>query len=83
MKNRFFIILLFSLFPLNSLIAQSTSFDLKHLEHTHDMISLSPWGPYSKNYAGISHIPAMQKGICFDFSVMPGYYMGKILVPNV
>lgn len=52
------------------------------LENTHD-ISLSPWGPYSKKYAGISHIPDMQKGMRFDFSVFPGYYRNKALVPNV
>lgn len=52
------------------------------LDGTHD-IRLSPWGPYSKKYAGISHIPEMQSGIRFDFSVMPGFYRNKMLVPNV
>lgn len=52
------------------------------LEHSHD-IALSPWGPYSKKYAGISHIPDQQKGLRFDVSVMPGYYRNKVLVPNV
>ena len=40
---------------------------------SHDIASLHAWGPYSKRYAGISHIPDMSKGIRFDFSVMPGY----------
>lgn len=52
------------------------------LDGTHD-IRLLPWGPYSKKYAGISHIPEMQSGIRFDFSVMPGFYRNKMLVPNV
>ena len=38
---------------------------------SHDITSLTSWGPYSKRYAGISHIPDIKKGIRFDFSVMP------------
>lgn len=49
----------------------------------HDITSLSAWGPYSKRYAGISHIPDIGKGTRFDFSVMPGYYRNKQLVPHV
>lgn len=49
----------------------------------HDISSLRAWGPYSKRYAGISHIPDMRKGIRFDFSVMPGYYRNRQLVPHV
>ena len=49
----------------------------------HDIASLHAWGPYSKRYAGISHIPDMRKGIRFDFSVMPGYYRNRQLVPHV
>lgn len=52
------------------------------LDKSHD-VYLSPWGPYSKKYAGISHIPAMQKGLKFEFSVMPGMYRFKTVVPNV
>ena len=50
---------------------------------SHDITSLQAWGPYSKRYAGISHIPDMQAGIRFDFSVMPGYYRNRQLVPHV
>lgn len=50
---------------------------------SHDITSLHRWGPYSKRYAGISHIPDMQKGMRFDFSVMPGYYRNRQLVPHV
>lgn len=49
---------------------------------SHDM-RLSPWGPYSKKYAGISHINDMTSGMRLDFSVCPGYYRSKLLVPNV
>ena len=50
---------------------------------SHDITSLHAWGPYSKRYAGISHIADMDKGIRFDFSVMPGYYRNRQLVPHV
>ena len=53
------------------------------LTNSHDIITLNSWGPYSKRYAGISHIPDLQKGIRFDFSVMPGYYRNRQLVPHV
>jgi hypothetical protein len=52
------------------------------LENSHDIL-LSPWGPYSKKYAGISHINNMQSGMRFDVSVFPGYYRNRVLVPNV
>lgn len=51
--------------------------------NSHDITSLHAWGPYSKRYAGISHIPDMQTGIRFDFSVMPGYYRSRQLIPHV
>lgn len=50
---------------------------------SHDITSLQAWGPYSKRYAGISHIPDLQAGMRFDFSVMPGYYRNRQLVPHV
>lgn len=51
--------------------------------NSHDISSLPYWGPYSKRYAGISHIPKIEEGLRFDFSVMPGYYRNKQLVPHV
>ena len=68
-------------------ISKSESVGVKPLHNypldSHDISSLLSWGPYSKRYAGISHIPNMQQGIRFDFSVMPGYYRNKQLVPHV
>lgn len=46
-------------------------------------LSLSAWGPYSKRYAGISHIANEERGIRFDLSVFPGLYRRKVDVPNV
>lgn len=55
---------------------------LQALSKSHD-VQVGDWGPYSKQYAGISHIPDMPTGMRFDFSVMPGYYRNKVLIPNV
>ncbi|WP_217606903.1 hypothetical protein [Chitinophaga sp. GbtcB8] len=58
------------------------NFDTSKLNGSHDL-RLPSWGPYSKRYAGISHIPDLTSGMRFDFSVLPGYYRNKLLVPNV
>ncbi|MGH7940429.1 MAG: twin-arginine translocation signal domain-containing protein, partial [Limisphaerales bacterium] len=46
-------------------------FDFKRLARTHDLPSLPDWGPFSKKYFGISHVPDIQRGLSFDFSVFP------------
>lgn len=48
---------------------------------SHDL-RLPAWGPYSKKYNGISHIPDIAKGIRFDLSVFPGYYRHRVNVPH-
>lgn len=53
------------------------------LNNSHDITTLPHWGPYSKRYAGISHINNLDSGVRFDFSVMPGYYRNKQSVPHV
>ncbi|MDP4276345.1 MAG: trehalase family glycosidase [Bacteroidota bacterium] len=55
----------------------------KQLDQTHDIITLPSWGPYSKKYAGISHIPVIGNGMRFDVTAMPGYYRNRVMVPNV
>lgn len=62
--------------------AQGT-FSQSLLNNSHDVESLHSWGPYSKRYAGISHIADLQSGVMVDFSVMPGYYRRSYMVPNV
>jgi len=47
------------------------TFDFKQLAQTHDLPSLPNWGPYSKKYFGISHIPDVKAGLSFDFSIFP------------
>ncbi|HPI74182.1 MAG TPA: hypothetical protein PLZ01_12285, partial [bacterium] len=54
---------------------------LDEIKDTHDL-SFPAWGPYTKKYIGLSHIPDVQKGIRFDLSVFPGFYRRKVDVPN-
>lgn len=49
---------------------------------THDLV-LPDWGPYTKLYSGISHIPKAKDGVRFDLAVFPGYYRRRVDVPNV
>ncbi len=55
---------------------------MRELENTHDL-RLPQWGPYTKDYVGISHLPDLSSGLRFDLSVFPGYYRGRVAVPNV
>jgi polygalacturonase len=55
----------------------------QRLDKTHDIETLPKWGPYSKKYAGISHIPDLKQGLRFDLTAMPGIYRNQVMVPNV
>ena len=55
---------------------------MKEMGKTHAK-SLPKWGPYTKKYIGISHIPDVKRGLRFDLSVFPGFYRRKVDVPNV
>lgn len=71
----------FTFFFFDNLNAQQIiNFD--KLNGTHDL-SLPDWGPYTKRYIGISHIPRKESGIRFDLSVFPGFYRRKVAVPDV
>lgn len=48
---------------------------------SHDIASLSKWGPYSKEYFGISHIQDLSSGIQVEFSLVPGLYRRNVKVP--
>ena len=56
--------------------------DLPLLRNSHDL-RLSAWGPYTKRYMGISHIPDARAGLRFDLSVFPGLYRRGVQLPNV
>lgn len=49
--------------------------------HPHDL-DLPLWGPYSKRYAGCSHIPDPATGCRLDVSVFPSWHHGRVEVPN-
>ena len=49
---------------------------------THNL-TLPEFGPYTKRYSGISHVPAANKGFRFDLAVFPGLYRRRVDVPNV
>lgn len=55
--------------------------DTSPLQFTHDL-RLPDWGPYTKKYNGISHLPDLGSGLRFDLSVFPGYYRREVRVPN-
>ena len=48
---------------------------------SHDIPSLSKWGPYSKEYFGISHIDDLGSGIQVEFCLVPGAYRRNVKVP--
>ena len=48
---------------------------------SHDIASLSKWGPYSKEYFGISHIEDLSSGIQVEFCLVPGAYRRNVKVP--
>lgn len=83
MKKNLFVLTFICCLSIKLLVAQILNADFKQMEKTHDIYSLSQWGPYSKKYAGISNIPDFRKGIRFDVSVLPGFYRSKVLIPNV
>lgn len=49
---------------------------------SHDITSLSQWGPYSKKYFGISHIADLKSGIQVEFSLVTGQYRRNFKIPN-
>ena len=53
------------------------------LSNSHDVTSLGSWGPYTKQYSGISYVNDVDAGIRFDFTVVPGFYRRTYHVPNV
>jgi hypothetical protein len=63
--------------------AKQYRFDPGQLARTHDLLSLSDWGPYSKKHFGITHIPDVHRGLSFDFSIFPLLTHGPVKLPSV
>lgn len=51
--------------------------------NSHDVTTLGEWGPYGKQYAGISHIGDLSSGMRFDFCVVPGFYRRTYMIPSL
>ena len=52
--------------------------------NSHDITTLPEWGPYTKQYAGISHVADAGSGVRVDFSVLSGLYRrSSVCIPNV
>lgn len=49
---------------------------------SHDIRSLSQWGPYSKEYHGIAHIDDLKSGIKVEFCMVPGQYRRNVKIPS-
>ena len=58
-------------------------FPSAQIAQTHDLPSLPNWGPYSKKYFGVSHIPDLQRGLSFDLSIFPVPAYGPVVLPSV
>ena len=61
---------------------KSLSIAKEDQQRSHDL-NLPSWGPYTKKYIGVSHIPSIQEGLRFDLSIFPGLTNQKTVVPNV
>ena len=48
---------------------------------SHDIASLDRWGPYSKEYFGISHISDLSSGVQVEFCLVTGVYRRNFKVP--
>ena len=51
------------------------------LAGNHDL-SLSDWGPWARNYVGLSHIACPKRGHRMDFFLAPGMYRREVFPPD-
>ena len=65
-----------------SWMAGSDSFLAVELTGSHDL-RLPAWGPYTKRYSGISHVPDVERGLRFDLSVFPAFHHRAPTIPTV
>ncbi len=52
-----------------------------YLRNSHDL-SLSDWGPYARDVYGLSHIADHERGIKFDFFMVPGLLRRAFFMPE-
>ncbi len=53
-----------------------------YLAHTHDLKSLTDWGPFARDIYALSHIADRDKGIKFDFCLIPGIMRRSFFPPE-
>jgi hypothetical protein len=82
MKNEAFILFVF-IFLLGCYEKDNVNEVYTKVEKNSHDLSLPQWGPYTKKYIGVSHIPNVQEGLRFDLSIFPGLTNQKTVVPNV
>ncbi len=63
--------------------ASLSELHLQRYVNSHDLLSLPDWGPYSKKYFGVSHIPDVSRGLSFDLSLFPLLASGPVKLPGV
>ena len=54
----------------------------QYLTGIHDLPSLSDWGPYARDVYALSHIADYEKGIKFDFFMVPGIFRRQFYWPD-
>jgi hypothetical protein len=53
-----------------------------YLVNTHDLETLSDWGPFARDIYALSHIADRQKGVKFDFCLIPGILRRSFFPPE-
>ena len=53
-----------------------------YLANTHDLESLSDWGPFARDIYALSHIADRKKGVKFDFCLIPGILRRSFFPPE-
>ena len=53
-----------------------------YLSNTHDLKSLSDWGPFTRDIYALSHITDRKRGLKFDFFFVPGILRRSFFVPE-
>ena len=54
----------------------------EYLTDTHDLKSLSDWGPFARDIYALSHITDRERGLKFDFFFVPGILRRSFFMPE-
>ena len=53
-----------------------------YLNGTHDLPTLPEWGPFARDVYALSHIADFERGIKFDFFMVPGIFRRSFFLPD-